>query len=390
MLRDLVLRKPPRLMNMKDSLPDSLPDSFASNLPGSQSRSSPNNLPPRGFWKKLYNEKVAKGEILTALAPMADVTDTAFREMMALHSRTGEVGGGPDVTWTEFVAADGLASPGREVLKRDLEYTEKERPIIAQLFTSSPETMKVAVTLCRELGFDGVDINMGCPVDVIGKQGAGAKLITTPLLAVEIVKAAQEVAGDMPVSVKTRIGYNKVEYRDWLPHLLDTKIPALTLHLRTRKEMSAVPAHWELGREISDFVRAYAGSVEEGGPLLLGNGDIKSVREGRRLSQEAGFDGFMVGRSVFGCPWFFDEEAFEKGKSKEEMLRISLAHVRLFEKKLGDIKSFAIMKKHYKAYCNGFDGAKELRIKLMECKDGNEIEKTIKEHLHGEGYLKRR
>jgi nifR3 family TIM-barrel protein len=339
------------------------------------------SLPPRGFWEKLYTEKVAKGEMLSALAPMADVTDTAFREMMAKYSRTGEEGGGPDIMWTEFVAADGLASPGREVLKRDLEYIEKERPIVAQLFTSNPDTMRVAVTLCRELGFDGVDINMGCPVDVIGKQGAGAKLITMPELAKEIVRAAQEVAGDMPVSVKTRIGYNKIEYRDWLPHLLDLKIPALTLHLRTKKEMSAVPAHWELGKEIADFVREYAGSVEEGGPILLGNGDIKSVKEGKRLSVEAGFDGFMVGRGVFGCPWFFDEKAFEKGKTPEEKLRISLQHVRLFEKKLGDIKSFAIMKKHYKAYCNGFDGAKELRVKLMECKDGDEIEKTIEEYL---------
>jgi nifR3 family TIM-barrel protein len=340
--------------------------------------------PARCFWEKLAQEKVRGGRMITALAPMADVTDTAFREMMAVHSRTGEEGGGPDVMWTEFVAADGLASPGREVLKRDLEYTEKERPIVAQLFTSSPENMKVAVTLCRELGFDGVDINMGCPVDVIGKQGAGAKLITMPELAKEIVMAAQEVAGDMPVSVKTRIGYNKIEYKDWLPHLLDLKIPALTLHLRTKKEMSAVPAHWELGKEIADFVREYAGSVEDGGPILLGNGDIKSVREGRRMAEEATFDGFMVGRGVFGCPWFFDEEVFEKGKTPEEKLRISLQHVRLFEKKLGDIKSFAIMKKHYKAYCNGFDGAKELRVKLMEAKDSGEIEMIIEDYLKGQ------
>lgn len=333
----------------------------------------------RGFWQRLVDEKVRKGEIISALAPMADVTDTAFREIMSKYSRTGELGGGPDIMWTEFVAADGLASPGREVLKRDLEYTEKERPLVAQLFTSDPTSMKIAVTLCRELGFDGVDINMGCPVDVIGKQGAGAKLITTPLLAQEVVRAAQEVAGDMPVSVKTRIGYNKIEYKEWLPYLLDMNIPALTLHLRTRKEMSAVPAHWELGKEIADFVREYAGRPEEGGPILLGNGDIKSMKEGKVFALQAGFDGFMVGRGVFGCPWFFDEEAFEQGKSKEEKLRISLEHVRLFEKKLGDIKSFAIMKKHYKAYCNGFDGAKELRMKLMECKDGDEIEKTINE-----------
>lgn len=337
--------------------------------------------PPFGFWQNIIDEKIALGETLTVLAPMADVTDTAFREMIAKHSRMGKPCGGPDVMWTEFVSANGLTSAGREVLQRDLEYTEKERPIVAQLFTSDPDTMFKASVLCRELGFDGIDINMGCPDKTIEKQGAGSKMMTTPRKAQAVIKAAQEGAEHIPVSVKTRLGFNKIEYQEWLPYVLEMKVPALTIHLRTRKEMSLVPAHWELAGEVSDFVRSVSGNSLSGGPVLIGNGDVKSVREGKMLAEKSGFDGAMIGRGVFGTPWFFDEEAFEKGKSTEEKLLISLEHVKLFEKKLGDIKSFSIMKKHYKAYCNGFDGAKELRMKIMEAKDSVEMEKVIKEFL---------
>lgn len=337
--------------------------------------------PVRGFWERLAREHVAHGEKLIALAPMADVTDTAFREMIATHSRMGEEGGGPHIMWTEFVSANGLASKGRDALVRDLEYTEKERPLVAQLFTNDPKTMYEAAKLCRELGFDGIDINMGCPDKTIEKQGAGSKLITTPRIAQSVVKAAQEGAGDIPVSVKTRLGFNKIEYKEWLPYILDMDVPALTVHLRTRKELSLVPAHWELAREVAKFVREYKGDALSGGPVLLANGDVKSVTHGKALAEESGFDGVMIGRAVFGTPWFFDEEAFNKGKTVEERLRISLEHVRLFEKKLGDIKSFAIMKKHYKAYAHGFDGAKELRLALMEAKTGNEIEEVVTHFL---------
>lgn len=208
------------------------------------------------FWKKVQQQAVNENRPIVVLAPMADVTDIAFRTMIAKYSRTGKTNGGPDVMWTEFVSADGLSSPGREVLKRDLEYTDAERPVIAQLFTSNPETMYKAVTYCRELGFDGVDINMGCPVDKIEKQGAGAKMITTPDVAVAVIRAAQDAAGDMPVTVKTRIGWNKVEYKEWLGEILKCNLPAITIHLRTRKEMSLVEAHWELASEIGDFIKS--------------------------------------------------------------------------------------------------------------------------------------
>ena len=169
--------------------------------------------PVRGFWQNLIDEKISKGETLTVLAPMADVTDIAFRTMIAKYSKPH----GPDVMWTEFVSANGLCSPGREVLKRDLEYGDIERPIVAQLFTAEPDKMREAAKLCRELGFDGIDINMGCPDKSIEKQRAGAAMMKDWRTAQKVIRAAQEGAGDIPVSVKTRIGFNKVEFMEWLP-----------------------------------------------------------------------------------------------------------------------------------------------------------------------------
>ncbi len=333
--------------------------------------------PVRGFWQTLIDTKLSKGETLTVVAPMADVTDTAFREMIAKYSRMRKSGGGPDVMWTEFVSADGLASPGREVLKRDLEFTEGERPIVAQLFTSTPENMKKAAALCRELGYDGIDINMGCPDKSIEKQGAGAAHIKDWRQAQKVIRAAQEGAEHLPVSVKTRLGFNGLEYKEWLPKILECNIPTLTVHLRTRKEMSKVDAHWELMEDVVKLVRKITGPLEEGGTIVLGNGDIKSVKEGKEKAKHSGADGVMVGRGIFGTPWFFDEEEFERGKTVAERLNILVEHTKLYEKKLGDIKSFAIMKKHYKAYVNGFDGAKELRVELMECNNSQEIESKV-------------
>lgn len=333
-----------------------------------------NMNPIRGFWQTLIDTKITHGETLSVVAPMADVTDIAFRTMLAKYGK-------PDVMWTEFVSADGLSSKGREVLKRDLEYTDSERPIVAQLFSSTPENMKKAVILCRELGFDGIDINMGCPDKSIEKQGAGAAHIRDWRTAQAVIRAAQEGAEHLPVSVKTRMGYNTIEFMEWLPKILEMNIPALTVHLRTRKEMSKVDAHWDLMPEIVKLVRDMTGDVSDGGTLILGNGDIKSVKEGKEKAYATGADGVMIGRGIFGTPWFFNEEAYERGKTTEERLRILVEHTKLYEEKLGDIKSFAIMKKHYKAYVHGFDGAKELRVELMECTTAKEIEEKVMKFL---------
>ncbi len=338
-----------------------------------------------GFWASLPKP-------FFALAPMADVTDPAFRQLIAKYSRHGQPNGGPDVFWTEFVSANGLSSEGRKVLARDLEYTEGERPIVAQLFTSTPDNMRKAARLCAELGFDGIDINMGCPDRTIEKQGAGACMMKTPDVAIEIIKACKEGAGDIPVSVKTRVGYNKVEIEEWIPTLLSQNIAALTIHARTRKELSAVPADWSRIKRVVEIRNKM--KVET---LIIGNGDVTTIEDGLVKAKETGVDGVMIGRGIFGNPWLFDRDRkiLQKGKTvnpilgrllprswvkklqgddrytvsevdTKEKLLVLAEHCELFEEKLGDIKSFAIMKKHFKAYINGFPGAKELRTELME------------------------
>ncbi len=324
-----------------------------------------------GFWAELPEYPVL-------LAPMADVTDWAFRRMIARYSRMGEEGGGPDVLYTEFVSADGLCSEeGREKLLPMLNYDREYRPIVAQIFSKVPEHMECAARLVRELGFDGVDINMGCPVEKVVRQGAGSAMIRTPELAQEIIAAAKRGAGgEIPVSVKTRIGWTRDEVDTWIPALLETDIAAIILHGRTRKEMSKVPAHWESIARAAEIVHA------SGKPtLLIGNGDVTSLEQARAYQDAYGVDGVMIGRGVFGKPWLFDREQRLAPKSVEEKLRIMIEHTYLFEE-LHPERNFALMKKHYKAYVNGFDGAKELRTRLMEeAENADAVARIVNEFL---------
>ncbi len=309
------------------------------------------------------------------LAPMADVTDPAFRKLIAKYGK-------PDVMWTEFVSADGLFLGGQEMLVKDLAYSEEERPIVAQLFTSSPERMEKAAQLAVELGFDGFDINMGCPDRSIEKQGAGAAHIKDPENAIAVIEAAKRgVGGSIPVSVKTRIGYNKNELEEWLPHILSAKPALVTIHARTRKELSKVPADWSRVKEAVQIRDRICGvseknnASEEGqcATLIFGNGDVENREEGLKRVQETGCDGAMIGRGIFGNPWLFGETKKED-LSVRDILGVMVEHTKLFEDMLPH-KNFAIMKKHYKAYVNGFDGAKELRVRLMEAEDAREVEK---------------
>ena len=305
------------------------------------------------------------------LAPLADVTDPAFRKLIAKYSKPA----GPAVVYTEFVSADGLAlapEEGRKKLIRDLEYGEAERPIVAQFFTATPLHMEKAAALAKELGFDGVDINMGCPAETIVWQGAGSNLIKSPSLAIELIAAAKQGAGGLPVSVKTRLGYNQDEVESWVPALLSADPVALVLHARTKKEMSKVPARWERVRRAVE-IRNELGSQT----LILGNGDLKDIEDAKIKVKESGADGGMLGRAIFGRPWLFAQR--EPGL--EERLRVAVEHAKLFEEMLGDIKSFAIMKKHFKAYVEGFAGAKELRMELMETKSAAEVEEVISRFL---------
>src|SRR3989344_6678509 len=318
----------------------------------------------KNFWAELPRP-------FFALAPLADVTDAAFRRIIAKYSKPY----GPHVMYTEFVSADGLAlapEEGRQKLMRDLAYSEAERPIVAQFFTSKPKHMEMAAALAEELGFDGVDINMGCPAGPVLNQGAGAELIKTPELATELILAAKQGAPGLPVSVKTRLGYNQDTLDEWLPKLLEAKPAAVTLHARTRKDMSKVPARWErVARAVG--LRQEAGSDA----LILGNGDLRDIEDAKNKIAGSGADGAMLGRAIFGRPWLFSSTESDQKKNLEEKLAIAVEHTKLFEELLGDIKSFAIMKKHFKAYVEGFDGAKDLRAELMEAKDAAEVERII-------------
>lgn len=302
------------------------------------------------------------------LAPMADVTDVAFRSIIAKYGK-------PDVLWTEFVSADGLVladRKGKKKLLKDLEYSEVERPIVAQFFTSNPLHMEKVVRLAQKLGFDGVDINMGCPDKSIEKQKAGAALMKNPKLARELIRAAKRGAGDLPVSVKTRVGYNKVEIEEWLPELLKEEPAVLTVHARTRKEMSMVSARWE-------FVKRAVEIRNELGvkTLIFGNGDVRDLEDARMKVRETGCDGVMLGRAIFGNPWLFSEHI----PTLKEKLNVLVEHTKLFEKFLGKYKNFAVMKKHFKAYVHGFDGAVELRNKLMNTNSSKEVKKIINNYL---------
>ncbi len=324
----------------------------------------------KNFW-----QKIKENGLFFCLAPMVNVTDIAFRQIIAKYSRHGTPGGGPAIFWTEFTSADGIVSDaGREKVLRLLAFAKKERPIVAQIFSSQPDKVRKACEIIAKLGFDGIDINMGCPDKDVMKQNAGAALMKNPKLAREIIRAAKAGAPKLPISVKTRLGFNVLEYKTWLPELLQENIAALTVHLRTKKEMSLVPAHWELAKDIVDTVRAIDPNI-----VLIANGDVLSLADGRAKAQESGFDGIMIGRGIFGNPWLFDEKRNVE-PSVPEKLTVLFEHAKLFEK-LVHYRNFAIMKKHFKAYVSGFDGAKELRVKLMETNNSKEVGKIVKEFL---------
>lgn len=299
------------------------------------------------------------------LAPMANVTDAAFRQMIAKYGR-------PDVFWTEFVSVDGLLSGGKDKLLVDFWYGENEHPIVAQIFGARPENFFKVAKMIKDLGFDGIDINMGCPDRAVLKQGAGGALIKNPKLAQEIIKATQEGSG-LPVSIKTRIGISKPALEEWFGFLATQDLAAIIVHLRTVKELSLVPAHWDLMPGIVKIVNQRA--------LVLGNGDVATMAEADEKVRETGCDGAMIGRGIFGNPWMFNKEMPIEKVAIYKRLLAMIEHTKLFEEKFVDIKNFEVMKKHYKAYINGFDGAKELRMKLMETENAQEVTALVQEFL---------
>lgn len=315
------------------------------------------------FWQNLPKP-------IMVLAPMADVTDAAFREIIAKYGK-------PDVMYTEFVPADGLCSSGRDRLLIDFKYSKQERPIVAQIFSSKPENFLTVAKLCLELGFDGVDINMGCPEKSICSQGCGAAMIKTPALARAAIRSVIEGSGGLPVSVKTRLGYSKKEeIEKFLPQILQEKVACVIIHARTKKEMSKVPADWSYVKRAVE-IRNEVGSSA----LIIGNGDVKDLAEAKTRVKETGCDGVMIGRGIFGNPWLFNKKINREDVSLANRLDVLIEHAKLFEQYFRGIKPFVIMKKHFKAYVSDFDGAKELRMELMLAKTAVEVEKVIKNFL---------
>lgn len=330
------------------------------------------NLIKNNFWKNLKKP-------FFCLAPMSDVTDIAFRSMLAKYSKNRD-NKNRVVFWTEFVSADGLCNKlARKKLGHILKFKEQERPIVAQVFGANPENMKHSCQYIASLGFDGIDINMGCPDKSVISQGAGSGLIKNPKLARQIIQAAHEgikSAGlHIPVSVKTRIGFSKEEIDVWIGELLKEDISALTIHFRTTKELSLVPANWNHAKKIKELIKKSKKDI-----IFIGNGDIKDLKDAEEKALQYGCDGIMIGRGVFGNPWFFSgkEESCVKDK-----LQALIEHTQIFDKELliPKHKHFAVMKKHFKAYVNDFPGAKELRVKLMETENAEQVEKTINDFL---------
>jgi tRNA-dihydrouridine synthase len=311
------------------------------------------------------------------LAPMDDVTDSVFRQLISSVSA-------PDLAYTEFVNVDGLQSPGRPRLSSKLLASSREAPLIAQIWGKNPDNFyKTAKeiadgTFARELGmgesfsYAGVDLNMGCPQKTEVNGGTCSALINNRPLAHEIIEATREgLAGKLPLSVKTRIGFSEIDMT-WIDFLLSHNLNMLSVHGRTRKEMSKVPAHWECIGEARRLRDQLAPNT-----LIVGNGDVSSRREGEQLAEKYELDGIMVGRGIFSDPFLFSKQSPWLDYSPSQKIELYMRHVKLFaETWQNKQKPVYVLNKFCKLYINGFNGAKDFREKLMNCES---IETLISE-----------
>ncbi len=310
----------------------------------------------KNFWKELNKP-------FSVLAPMDDVTDFVFREIVLKLGK-------PDVFFTEFTNVEALASKGRETQIKRLMFSKRQRSIVAQICGVNPENFYKTAKLIAEMGFDGIDLNMGCPEKKVRKNGACSALIEDREKAKKIIEATLKGAGEKPVSIKTRLGVKDFD-KSWFEFLLKFKVSGLTIHLRTVKDQSKVPAKWEYLREIVKLRNKL--NLET---LIIGNGDISSLERGKKLADKYGIEGFMIGRGIFNNPLLFSDIDLNE-LSVKERLEILIAHTKLFDKTWGDSKNFAIMKKFFKIYCSGFEGASDLRTKLMNSKTISDLEEII-------------
>jgi len=309
------------------------------------------------FWQELHKQGTIIG-----LSPMDGVTDVAMRYMVAKYSR-------PSVILTEFVSVDALHhTKNKERWERVIapfKYTEIERPIIAQVFGQEPELFAEAAELVESFGFDGMDINMGCPAKKVSERGSGAGLIRTPKLAQEIVRVTKS-ATKLPVSVKTRVGVESVtEMEEWISALVEVEPEAISLHGRTLKQLYAGRADWEAIGRASEI-------VHKAGGIILGNGDITSIANAKLQILDSGVDGVLIGRASFGNPGIFTGQE----PSLDQRLAWMVEHAKKYEELLGD-QHFAPMRKHLAWYAKGFPGASDLRSRLVRTSSASEVEEVV-------------
>ena len=296
-----------------------------------------------------------------ALAPMDDVTDTVFRQVVAGCAR-------PDVFFTEFVSVDGLQSKGRQAIIRKLQFTQPETPLIAQVWGMNPDNYQKTATELRKMKFAGIDINMGCPVPKVVKLGACSALINNRQLVSEIIQATKDgVAGKIPVSIKTRLGFSDVDL-GWTQFLLEQRPDALTIHGRTAKQLSKGKSNWDLIGE----VRKQRDQISPK-TVIIGNGDVKTRIQGEELANKYQLDGIMIGRGVFDDPYVFSDNSMWNQTSKEDRLDLFKKHVKLFITTWGTDKNSATLKKFAKVYVSGFDGAGKLRARIMTTNSTDEL-----------------
>lgn len=298
------------------------------------------------------------------LAPMEDVTDVVFRHVIAKAAR-------PDVFFTEFTNSESFCHPqGKASVRGRLTFTDDEQPMVAHIWGDNPDHFKAMSIELATMGFKGIDLNMGCPAPNVFRHGRGAGLIRRPELAAELIQAAK--AGGLPVSVKTRLGHAKVsEWRGWLTHVLSQDIANLSIHLRTKVEMSQVKAHWELIPEIMALRDEIAPQT-----TITINGDIPDYTTGLALAQQYHVDGVMIGRGVFHNPFAFEKQ--EKTHDREELLNLLRFHLDTFDAYAAvEPQIFKPLRRFFKIYVRDFPGASDLRVQLMETNSTDEVRQCL-------------
>lgn len=311
------------------------------------------------FWKDLPKP-------FFVLAPMEDVTDVVFRKVVAKAAR-------PDVFFTEFTNSESYCHPkGKESLRGRLTFAQDEAPLVAHIWGDNPKYFREMSIGMAEMGFQGIDINMGCPAPNVFKHGRGSGLILRPEVAADLIEAAK--AGGLPVSVKTRLGHASVdEWKEWLGHLLKQDIANLTIHLRTKVEMSKYAAHWEL---IPDIIALRDDIAPD--TLITINGDIMDYETGKLLADQYHVDGIMIGRGIFQNPFAFEKEA--RQHSPKELIALFKYHLDLYDHYTKIESGLSKpLQRFFKIYIRDIPGASDLRTQLMDSRNTEEVRKALSE-----------